>query len=182
MSTLFLGGRIIGRFYFLLYTYLNFCLQIVVLLFLNYLFIFREGRGRKRGRPTLMHERNISWPPLARPQPGTRPKTQACALTRNWTGELLAWGMTPNPVNHTSQGSGISFIIRKNVLKKRKCKITMWQILLPKTAAPINISSHTLLLWCDRDTALQGSGASIPAPWTWAGVSDLLLVSRTRSK
>ena len=44
----------------------------------------REGKGgRKRGRETLMFERNIDWLPLAHPQPGTWPTTQACVLTRS---------------------------------------------------------------------------------------------------
>ena len=33
-----------------------------------------------------------------------RPTAQACALTLNRTGELSVCGMTPNPLNHSSQG------------------------------------------------------------------------------
>ena len=51
--------------------------------FFKILFIFRE-RGRKvsrRGRETLICQRNPDWLPLILPQLGTWPVTQACALT-----------------------------------------------------------------------------------------------------
>ena len=51
-------------------------------------FIFRE-RDRERERETLMCERNIDLLLLTCPQPGTWTATQACALTRNRTGDLL---------------------------------------------------------------------------------------------
>ena len=45
----------------------------------------REGKGgRKTGRVTSM-----DCLPSIHPQPGTEPATQACAQTRNWTGDLL---------------------------------------------------------------------------------------------
>ena len=47
-----------------------------------YLFIFRERR-REGERETLMCERYINRLPLTCPQLGTRPTTQACALTGN---------------------------------------------------------------------------------------------------
>ena len=85
------------------------CMEIVcplkfpcmVFMFLGILFVFlysftiilkkilhiyfqREGKGGgKRGRETLMWERNIDWSPLARPQLSTWPTTHACALTWN---------------------------------------------------------------------------------------------------
>ena len=36
--------------------------------------------------------------------PGTGPSTQACALTGNWTDDLLLSGMIPNQLSHISQG------------------------------------------------------------------------------
>ena len=42
--------------------------------------------------------------PLTNPQPGTRSATQACALTGNWTGNLLVHSPVLNPVSHTIQG------------------------------------------------------------------------------
>ena len=66
--------------------------------------------GRKRKRETSMCERNIDGLPLARPNPGTWPTLQACALTRNQTSDLLVCGMTPNPLCHTSQGPFHIFI------------------------------------------------------------------------
>ena len=43
----------------------------------------REGREKERERDS-----NV-WLPLTCAPPGSRPVTQACALTRNWTGDLL---------------------------------------------------------------------------------------------
>ena len=51
-----------------------------------------------------MCKRNIDWLPLARPQLGTWPETQACALTRNRRDDLSFCGTTLNPLRHTSQG------------------------------------------------------------------------------
>ena len=54
-------------------------------------------------------ERNIDdmrvkdWLPLARPQLGAWPTTQACALTGNGTGDFSVCGMIPNLLSHTSQ-------------------------------------------------------------------------------
>ena len=51
-----------------------------------------------------MCERNIGWLPLAHSQMGTWPATQACALTRNPTSDLLITRRVLNPLSHTSQG------------------------------------------------------------------------------
>ena len=68
--------------------------------FLKVLFIFLErGKGRERER-----ERNIHQLPLACPQPGTWPKTQRCALTRNQISDLSIHRPALNPLNHTSRG------------------------------------------------------------------------------
>ena len=73
----------------------------------NYLFLER-GEGREKER-----ERNINvWLPLACPQPGTWPATQACALTGNQTGNILVHRLALNPLNHTSQG--YFFFLRTN--------------------------------------------------------------------
>ena len=42
--------------------------------------------------------------PLAHLQTGTWPATQACALTKNQTGDLSVCGTVSNPLSHTSQG------------------------------------------------------------------------------
>ena len=71
----------------------------LILIFLKILFIYfqREGKGgRKRRRET-----SISLP-LARPQLGAWPATQACALTRNWTSNLLVHRPVLSPLRHTS--------------------------------------------------------------------------------
>ena len=47
---------------------------------------------------------NIDRLPLARPQLGTWPATQACALTGNQTTNPLVHSPSLNPLNHISQG------------------------------------------------------------------------------
>ena len=54
-----------------------------------------------------MCERNIHQLPLARPQLGTWPTTQACVLTGYQTSDLSVCRPALNPLRHTSQGSFI---------------------------------------------------------------------------
>ena len=66
-----------------------------------YLFLDRgEGREEERKRSINM------WLRLTCPLLGTWPATQACALTGNWTGDLLVCRLALNQLSHTSQGSG----------------------------------------------------------------------------
>ena len=75
------------------------------------LYLFREGKaGRKRGRETSMYGGLLHTTP-PHPPMGTWPATQACALTGNWTGDLLLHSPALSPLNHTSQGSSWSFIL-----------------------------------------------------------------------
>ena len=70
----------------------------------NYLFTFRErGREKERVRNTDVRENHQLAAPWHAPQSGSRPATQACALTGNRTGNLLLCGMMPNQLCHTSQ-------------------------------------------------------------------------------
>ena len=66
--------------------------------------MFRE-RGREGEREGGKHRcaRETDWLLLVCPQMGTRPTTQACALTGNPTGDILLCGMTLNQLSHTSQ-------------------------------------------------------------------------------
>ena len=48
--------------------------------------------------------------PLTRPQLGTWPATQTCALTRNQTDNLSVRRPELNPLSHTSQGSILYYI------------------------------------------------------------------------
>ena len=58
-----------------------------------------RGEGKEEER-----EGNINvWLPLTLPLLGTRPATQACALTRNQTGNTLVHRPAFNPLSHTSQ-------------------------------------------------------------------------------
>ena len=67
---------------------------------------FRERRreGEREGE-TLGCERETSIDCLwYASRPGTKPATQACALTGDRTCDLSLCGWTRNPLNHTSQG------------------------------------------------------------------------------
>ena len=70
-----------------------------------YSFIYRGGREGER-------ERNINvWLPLSCPLVGTRPATQAHALTGNGTGDPLVGRQALNPLSHTSQGYLLCILI-----------------------------------------------------------------------
>ena len=60
--------------------------------------------GREKRRETLMCKRKVYWLPLAHPQAGTWPATQACDLTRSQTNDLSFLGLALNPLSHTSRG------------------------------------------------------------------------------
>ena len=71
-----------------------------LILFLRFCLFLKRGEGREKER-----ERNIEvWVPLARPQLGTWPTAEACALTGNQTGDPLDHGPALSPLSHTSQG------------------------------------------------------------------------------
>ena len=79
----------------------------IILFSLNFFFIYwfqREGKGgRKRGRETLMWKRNIDQLPPACGPTGDQ-TYKSCALTGNWTQDLLVHRTTPNQLSHSSQG------------------------------------------------------------------------------
>ena len=67
--------------------------------FKDFIYLFLErGEGRE-GK----HQCKINIDQLL-PQPGTEPATQACALTRNPTGNLSLCETMPSRLSHTSQG------------------------------------------------------------------------------
>ena len=67
----------------------------------------RRGGGEQRERNTDVWEKCCSVASHMHPQLGTRTPAQACALTRNWTGDLLLCGMTLNQLSHAGQGTNI---------------------------------------------------------------------------
>ena len=67
----------------------------------DFIYLLLERGGER----TREKERHIDRLPLARLQPGTRLATQAWALTRNRTGDLLFCRMMPNPLSHIIQGA-----------------------------------------------------------------------------
>ena len=65
----------------------------VVQFFNDWFYLFLErGEGREGEKQAVAPNQ----------EPG--PTTQACALTRNWTGDPSLCRMIPNPVSYTSQG------------------------------------------------------------------------------
>ena len=77
----------------------------IYLFFKDFILILRErGKEGERGRETSMWKRYIYWLSLTHPQLGTWPATQACALSGNWTSDLLVHRSALNPLNQTSQG------------------------------------------------------------------------------
>ena len=72
--------------------------------FFQFLFIYLfldRGEGREKEK-----EGNINvWLPLTHSLLGTWPKTQACALTENQTGDPVVCRPALNPLSHTSQGA-----------------------------------------------------------------------------
>ena len=67
-----------------------------------YLFNFRERERRKRNISVRL--------PLACPQLGTRPATQAWALTGNWTGDPFILRPVLNPLATRARAKTISFL------------------------------------------------------------------------
>ena len=63
-----------------------------------YIYLREQGRVGERGRETSV------WLPLECPLLGTRPTTQACALTGNRTSDTLLLRLALDPLSHTSQG------------------------------------------------------------------------------
>ena len=97
-----------------------------------YLFIFRERKGeRKRER----HKRCIDWLPLARPQLGTQPAAQACALTGNRTGDLSIHRPALNPLRYTSQDQS-SLLTQLPVYRKYRDRGTSKMTLRETQADP----------------------------------------------
>ena len=93
-----------------------------------YLFL-KEGKGeRKRGRKTLMCVRYIDQLPLAHPQLGSWPATQACALTGNRTTDSLVHRLELNPLSHTSQGFFLFFFFW--LIKKILVNYTSHEIII----------------------------------------------------
>ena len=56
-----------------------------------------EGRGRERERNIDVREKHLLAISLHTPPLGNKSKTQACALTRNQTRDLLVHGTTLQP-------------------------------------------------------------------------------------
>ena len=84
-------------------------------------FIFRE-RGREGEKEGAKHQCDRKKSTRCLPyvlSPGTKPITQACALTGNWTGDLSPCRTMPNQLRHTS---GVKWTHFKWISKFRYCK------------------------------------------------------------
>ena len=73
----------------------------------DFIYLFLDRReGREKGK-----ERNINvWLHLVCSLLGTQPTTQACALTRNRTGDPFLCRPALNPLSHSSQGPNAPFL------------------------------------------------------------------------
>ena len=79
------------------------CFTIELIKYFIYLFL-EKGGGKERGRRILMCKRDSDQLPLACPELGTWPTTQACTLTSNGTSDYLLCGLTLNQLSHADQG------------------------------------------------------------------------------
>ena len=90
-----------------------------------YLFLERGEEGRKKGRETMTWERNIDlactpvWDQAH--NTGMCPD-QECALTGNWTSDLLLCRRTPNQLSHT----GWSLFLNWQVLEYEYSVPVLW--------------------------------------------------------
>ena len=105
--------------------------KYVILIFFSffkiiYLF-FREEERREKER-----ERNINeWLPLIHPLLRTWPTTQACALTRNRTGNPLVLRPAFNPLSYTSQSCNVNLKFKDWAKRKKDLwtQTTVWRLL-----------------------------------------------------
>ena len=88
-------------------------LGIIHFFLILFIYIFRE-RGRKGEREGKKHQRErktliscLSYIPWL----GNKPTTQACALTKNRTGNLSLCRTIPNQLSHVSQSGIIHLLI-----------------------------------------------------------------------
>ena len=72
--------------------------------FLRFYFFLERAEGMETGRETSMCERIIDWLPLPRPQPGTWPATQACALMGNQTSDFFGSQVSTQSTEPCQQG------------------------------------------------------------------------------
>ena len=75
-----------------------------------------EGREKVRERNNDVTEKHQSaaFHTRLRQGLGAKPTTQACVLTRNWTGTPSRCGTVPKQMSHTSQGSIVYTLKTKN--------------------------------------------------------------------
>ena len=72
------------------------------LFFKDFIYLWEKKGGRKRGRETLIGCLLYS------PQPGTSPASQACALTRNWTSDIVLCTPMPNQLKQPARATTLS--------------------------------------------------------------------------
>ena len=96
--------------------------------------------------------------PLTCPQPGTRPASQACALTWNRTCDLLVYGKMPNPPSHTGQGCSTVVPRYSSLIHSRTCdECRNWRVLIYSQAV-MRLNTSTSVLVREKGTELRASG------------------------
>ena len=123
-----------------------------------YLFLDR-GEGRERER-----ESNINvWLPLTQPLLGTWPATQACALTRNRTGNVSVRRPVLNALSHTSQGC--PFFLNKCIeLQKALDRRELWAGVSTTRAPPTIRRTGSVESWRRSKQAGTASHTVLPPP------------------
>ena len=120
----------------------------------DFIYLFLErGEGRER---TINVRGNINLLPLAHPQPGIWPATQACALPGNQTSDLSLCRTMPRPLSHTSQG-------QINPLRKHTCiyiYLKWYHEWTPCSGRRGDSSSHT----CIRCPRTWGQASTVAGP------------------
>ena len=86
------------HYFIILQNYTNFLGSFCFIFQILFIYFQTLGKGDRR------RETSIRCLLQVRPQPGTWPATQACALTRNQTCDPLVHRLAFNPPSHTSQG------------------------------------------------------------------------------
>ena len=117
----------------------------------TYLFLER-GEGKEKERET-----NISvWLPLMRPLLGTKPATQACALTGNQTSDPLVLSLALSALSHTSQGCFLPF-----------AEFLWWCFINPA------LGPSDLFIWIASSHWFK-SGCKWMAPRSYSSIPDFL--------
>ena len=107
-----------------------------------------------------MCERYINWLPLTCPQLGTWPATQACALTRNWTCDILVCRPVLSPLSHTGQSFHFVFNVNSWITSSTAYPRSippLHSIFVPNTSSLGLLITPPLFLWLSEERGVTVS-------------------------